>query len=287
MGPEALADAGSSWPFSSVPAFAQDRDRVAPRDARRLRLAGRRGGREVASSRRSRASGRSRPPGSSPRSELNPAPPARIPGVRVTLSGPAEVYAAYGPLMEDLKREVFRIALLDAHNGLLHDRVISQGTLSAEPRAPRDVFKPAILESAAVGILLHNHPAATRREPRRTSGDPSAGRVRAPAPTCESSDHLVIGRGRFVSPREGHHLVSLASFSISFPAGSGGARATTSLSARTSDRQDQLLDRVPFTMYVPSHRDGVPRQATVTPLMRSVATSTGKWLSATAVHRAL
>ena len=60
---------------------------------------------------------------------------ARVPGARVTLSGPAEVYAAYGPLMEDLKREVFRIALLDAQNGLLLDRVISQGTLSASQMA--------------------------------------------------------------------------------------------------------------------------------------------------------
>ena len=127
---------------------------------------------------------------------------ARIPGVRVTLSGPAEVYAAYGPLMEDLKREVFRIALLDAQNGLLHDRVISQGTLSASLVHPRDVFKPAILEPAASVILLHNHP----------SGDPTPSRedVRLTRQLVECArlldlrihDHLVIGRGRFVSLAE-------------------------------------------------------------------------------------
>ena len=74
---------------------------------------------------------------------------ARTPGARLVLSGPAEVYAAFGPLMEDLQREVFRVALLDAQNGLLRDRVISQGTLSASLVHPREVFKPAILESAA------------------------------------------------------------------------------------------------------------------------------------------
>ena len=114
----------------------------------------------------------------------------------------AEVYAAYGPLMEDLKREVFRIALLDAQNGLLHDRVISQGTLSASLVHPRDVFKPAILESAASVILLHNHP----------SGDPTPSRedVRLTRQLVECArlldlrihDHLVIGRGRFVSLAE-------------------------------------------------------------------------------------
>ena len=84
---------------------------------------------------------------------------ARTPGQRVILSGPEEVYAAFGPLMEDLKREVFRIALLDAQNGLLRDRIVSEGTLSASLVHPREVFKPAILESAASVILLHNHPS--------------------------------------------------------------------------------------------------------------------------------
>src|SRR5206468_3702343 len=66
----------------------------------------------------------------------------------------------------DVAREVFRIALLDAQNGLLRDRVISQGTLSASLVHPREVFKPAILESAASVILLHNRP----------SGDPTPSR---------------------------------------------------------------------------------------------------------------
>jgi DNA repair protein RadC len=127
---------------------------------------------------------------------------ARTPGRRVVLSSPAEVYAAFGPLMEDLPREVFRVALLDAQNGLLRDRVISEGTLSASLVHPREVFKPAILESAASVILLHNHP----------SGDPTPSRedVRLTRQLVECArllelrihDHLVIGRGRFVSLAE-------------------------------------------------------------------------------------
>src|SRR5216117_657024 len=127
---------------------------------------------------------------------------ARVPAVRLTLSGPAQVYAAYGPLMEDLRREVFRIALLDAQNGLLRDRVISEGTLSASLVHPREVFKPAILESAASVILLHNHP----------SGDPTPSRedIRLTRQLVECArllelrvhDHLVIGRGRFASLAE-------------------------------------------------------------------------------------
>ncbi len=81
----------------------------------------------------------------------------------MALSSPGEVYAAFGPLMEDLSREVFRVALLDAQNGLLRDLIVSEGTLSASLVHPREVFKPAILESAASVILLHNHPSGVMR----------------------------------------------------------------------------------------------------------------------------
>ena len=121
---------------------------------------------------------------------------------RVILSSPEQVYARYGPLMEDLDKEVFRIALLDAQNGLVKDVVVSEGTLSASLVHPREVFKPAILEPAASLILLHNHP----------SGDPTPSRedVRLTRQLVECGrlldlrihDHLVIGRGRFVSLAE-------------------------------------------------------------------------------------
>jgi DNA repair protein RadC len=95
----------------------------------------------------------------------------RRPGQRIALSTPAAVHAAYGPLMEDLKHEVFRVALLDAQNGLLRDRIVSEGTLSASLVHPREVFKPAIVESAASVILVHNGgvrqaPGPPRARPR-------------------------------------------------------------------------------------------------------------------------
>jgi DNA repair protein RadC len=118
---------------------------------------------------------------------------------RVVLSSPDQVFARYGPLMEDLKKEVFRVALLDAQNGLLRDVVISEGTLSASLVHPREVFKPAILESAASIILLHNHP----------SGDPTPSRedLRLTRQLVDCSkmldlrihDHVIVGRERFVS----------------------------------------------------------------------------------------
>src|SRR3977135_4374251 len=68
---------------------------------------------------------------------------------RPVLSSPEQVFARYGPLMEDLRKEIFRLALLDSQNGLLRDVVVYEGTRSASLVHPREVFKPAILESAA------------------------------------------------------------------------------------------------------------------------------------------
>jgi DNA repair protein RadC len=127
---------------------------------------------------------------------------ARTPGARTRLGSPAEVYAAFAPLMEDLKREVFRVALLDAQNGLLRDIVVSEGTLSSTLVHPREVFKPALLEPAASLVLLHNHP----------SGDPAPSHddIRLTRQLVECAhlldlrvhDHVIIGRGRFASLAE-------------------------------------------------------------------------------------
>jgi DNA repair protein RadC len=127
---------------------------------------------------------------------------ARVPSARTVLGTPEQVFAAFAPVMEDLRREVFRVALLDAQNGLLRDVVVSEGTLSASLVHPREVFKPAILESAAAIILLHNHP----------SGDPTPSRedlsLTRRLVECAKlldlpiHDHVIIGRGRFASLAE-------------------------------------------------------------------------------------
>jgi DNA repair protein RadC len=127
---------------------------------------------------------------------------ARTPGERLTLGTPEAVYRAYAPLMEHLKREVFRVALVDTQNRLLRDCVVSEGTLTASLVHPREVFKPALLESAAGVILLHNHP----------SGDPAPSRedVLLTRQLAECGqllglrvlDHVVVGRGAWVSLAE-------------------------------------------------------------------------------------
>lgn len=75
------------------------------------------------------------------------------------LNSPEDVVNLFSPKLRDLKKEVFKILLLDGGNKIIRDVTISQGTLNASIVHPREVFKPAVDYLAAGIILLHNHPS--------------------------------------------------------------------------------------------------------------------------------
>ncbi len=52
---------------------------------------------------------------------------AQRPGRRIQVRTPADVAACYGPLLRDLKREVFKIVLLNTANYIIADYTISEG----------------------------------------------------------------------------------------------------------------------------------------------------------------
>jgi DNA repair protein RadC len=71
----------------------------------------------------------------------------------------SDVANHYLPLMRDLRKEVFRVLLLNRANRLIKEVSVSEGTLDASIVHPRDVFREALLEPAAGIILIHNHPS--------------------------------------------------------------------------------------------------------------------------------
>ena len=80
-------------------------------------------------------------------------------GAKVSFKRSAEVFEHYLPLMRDLRKEVFKVLLLNRANRLIKEVTISEGTLEASIVHPRDVFREALLEPAAGVILIHNHPS--------------------------------------------------------------------------------------------------------------------------------
>ncbi len=78
---------------------------------------------------------------------------------RISVRSPRDIASVYIPLMQNLQYEEFRIIILNNANYLERDLLISKGHLTASLVHPREVFKNAVIESAAGIILLHNHPS--------------------------------------------------------------------------------------------------------------------------------
>jgi DNA repair protein RadC len=61
--------------------------------------------------------------------------------------------------MHNLPKEYLRGLYLNTHNQIIHDEVISIGTINSNIVHPREVFRPAVEYNAAAIVLVHNHPS--------------------------------------------------------------------------------------------------------------------------------
>ena len=84
-------------------------------------------------------------------------------GNKQTLQSSRDFVNYYSPFLKNLKKEVVKAVLLNPKLKLIKDITISEGSLNASVVHPREVMIPAIKESAACIVLIHNHP----------SGDPT------------------------------------------------------------------------------------------------------------------
>ena len=116
----------------------------------------------------------------------------------ITLSCPDDVYSAFRKLA-DCDRERFYTILLDVKNKVIGVDMVSQGTVDYSPVHPREVFKPALLASAASVIFVHSHPSG---EAEPSSADRAlteqleeVGKLLG----IEVLDHVIIGRDEYYS----------------------------------------------------------------------------------------
>ena len=111
----------------------------------------------------------------------------------------ASQVSAYLKDMQDLPKEHLRGLYLDAHYQLIHDEVISIGTMTSNIIHPREVFRPALEHSASAVILAHNHPSGVAK--------PSEADIAITRQIVEAGkilgigllDHVIIAKGAFES----------------------------------------------------------------------------------------
>lgn len=81
----------------------------------------------------------------------------------------------------------------------MRDVLVSQGSLTASVVHPREVFNPAIRDSAAAVICVHNHPSG---DPQPSQEDRVLTRRLAEAGRLlgiQVLDHIIIGRQAYMS----------------------------------------------------------------------------------------
>ena len=118
-------------------------------------------------------------------------------GQRITSS--EDVFQHYRPLMRGLRREIFKVILLDGKNAIITDVTVSEGSLTLSIVHPREAFVPAVKESAAAVIFVHNHPSgdpeASPEDRALTRRLVSVGEIMG----IRVLDHVIIGDRRYVS----------------------------------------------------------------------------------------
>lgn len=114
---------------------------------------------------------------------------------RVRLLSPSDVAGVMGPQLSGLAREHVVALLVDRRQRLISQVTVSEGWAEGAPVDPREVFRPALAETASGLILVHNHPSGdptpsqSDRDLTRRLRD--AGQVLG----CRLLDHVVVASG--------------------------------------------------------------------------------------------
>ena len=122
--------------------------------------------------------------------------------LRPRVNGPDDIARLLQSEMEILQQEEVRLLVLDTKHHVLAQPTLYRGSINASPARVAEVFREAVRRNAFAIALAHNHP----------SGDPvpSGDGVAFTSAVVEAGqlldvrvlDHLVFGRGRYVSMRE-------------------------------------------------------------------------------------
>ena len=119
----------------------------------------------------------------------------------LTVRSPSDAYNFLRG-MEALEQEQLRTVHLDTRNRIIGTKMIYQGSLNSASIRIGEVFRYALMDNACSIIVAHNHPSGdsspSPEDAQVTSQLVEAGKLL----DVEVLDHLVIGRGTFVSLKE-------------------------------------------------------------------------------------
>ena len=110
-----------------------------------------------------------------------------------------DVFDLFHERLKNKKEEHFYVLMLNTQNIIIGDELVSKGILDASIIHPREIFKPAIKNSASKIILIHNHPSGN---PNPSQEDLEITRKLMNVGNeveIKVLDHVIIGNGKFWS----------------------------------------------------------------------------------------
>lgn len=117
---------------------------------------------------------------------------------KTRFTAPSQIFEAFQFLNQETK-EYFITLHLDGKNRIICLDTVSLGSLNQSIVHPREVFKTALLSSAAALILIHNHPTG---DPTPSSEDLAITRRLREAGEIlglKVLDHIIVGDGEYLS----------------------------------------------------------------------------------------
>lgn len=120
----------------------------------------------------------------------------------LVIHSPTNLFHSYSSLFKDQVRERFIVFWLDSANKVMGFEIVTEGILNSSLVHPREVFRGAIVATAASIIVAHNHPSG--------NPEPSSEDVVITRQLVETGkvigipvhDHIIFADGTFTSLAE-------------------------------------------------------------------------------------
>ena len=118
---------------------------------------------------------------------------------RLKIKSSKDVIEMFLPRMRDLKKEVFKIVLLDSRSRIIDTLEITEGTVNQANPVIREIIQKALQNFAVSIICVHNHPAGdccpSKEDRDFTRELCHAGKIMQ----IKVLDHLVVGDDTYYS----------------------------------------------------------------------------------------
>jgi len=118
---------------------------------------------------------------------------------RPKIKSSADVVKILMPRMQDLKKEIFKVLLLNSQNRVIDIIEVEEGTVDQAKPIIREVFQKALEESASFVICVHNHPSGSHTPSPEDREFTQALVAAGEALTIKCLDHIIIGNGSYFS----------------------------------------------------------------------------------------